>query len=81
MYAWQLLMLIGTADVLAAPSEKPVFIEDLAPEAMQVQISNAPSKMYSADCSSLAVKPFVCFIFSFFFSILSRGRQQVQMRV
>jgi hypothetical protein len=32
----QLLMLIGTADVLAAPTEKPVFIEDLAPEAMQV---------------------------------------------
>jgi len=30
----QLLMLIGTADVLAEPAEKAVFVEDLAPEEM-----------------------------------------------
>lgn len=35
----QLLMLIGTADVLAAPVEKPVFVEDLAPEEMHGLIS------------------------------------------
>eukprot|EP00286_Rhodomonas_abbreviata_P017948 CAMPEP_0181325370 /NCGR_PEP_ID=MMETSP1101-20121128/20883_1 /TAXON_ID=46948 /ORGANISM="Rhodomonas abbreviata, Strain Caron Lab Isolate" /LENGTH=414 /DNA_ID=CAMNT_0023433661 /DNA_START=116 /DNA_END=1357 /DNA_ORIENTATION=- len=35
----QVLMMIGTADVLAAPVEKPVFVEDLAPEEMQGLIS------------------------------------------
>jgi hypothetical protein len=44
-------MLIGTADVLAAPSEKPVFIEDLAPEAMQVQIPNILDKTQASTLS------------------------------
>eukprot|EP00292_Cryptomonas_paramecium_P005927 CAMPEP_0113719636 /NCGR_PEP_ID=MMETSP0038_2-20120614/35952_1 /TAXON_ID=2898 /ORGANISM="Cryptomonas paramecium" /LENGTH=390 /DNA_ID=CAMNT_0000648085 /DNA_START=6 /DNA_END=1174 /DNA_ORIENTATION=+ /assembly_acc=CAM_ASM_000170 len=31
----QVIMLVGTAEVLAAPAEKTVFVEDLAPEEMQ----------------------------------------------
>lgn len=32
----QLVLLVGSAEVLAAPAEKVVFVEDLAPEEMQV---------------------------------------------
>ena len=44
-------MLVGSAEVLVAPAEKVVFVEDLAPEEMQVSLRRQ-EHLYVQDVSA-----------------------------